>query len=96
MNYIDLVESIKELKRNGNYEQAKELLVRCVEETEKEDKLNGWGVAPWYYEQLAIIYRKEKDIEKEIQILKRYDRQNKAPGAVSEKRKKRLLQLLNG
>jgi hypothetical protein len=34
---------------------------------------------------LAILYRKEKDYGKEVEILERYEAQNKAPGMGSEK-----------
>lgn len=52
---------------------------------------NNWGVAPWYYEQLAIIYRKEKQYRKEVEILERYERQVKAPGAGAQKLANRLV-----
>lgn len=52
---------------------------------------SNWGVAPWYYEQLAILYRKEKQYRKEVEILERYERQVKAPGAGAQKLANRLL-----
>lgn len=52
---------------------------------------NSWGVAPWYYEQLAILYRKEKEYQKEVGILERYEKQPKAPGAGPEKLAGRLI-----
>ena len=63
-----------------------------VAETEAEARANGprWGVAPWYYEQLAIIYRKEKQYGDEVAILERYASQPKAPGVGPEKLAKRL------
>ena len=51
---------------------------------------NGWGVAPWYYEQLAIIYRKDKQYAKEVEILERYEKQRKAPGIGPQKLAERL------
>jgi hypothetical protein len=48
---------------------------------EEESRKTGLGVAPWYYEQLAIVYRKQGRHNDELAILKRYDRQIKAPGA---------------
>jgi len=50
-----------------------------------------WGVAPWYYEQLAILYRKEKQYSKEVEILEIYEKQEKAPGVGSQKLAKRLI-----
>lgn len=65
---------------------------RLVDSTENESEFagDGWGVAPWYYEQLAIIYRKEKQYHKEVEILERYADQPKAPGAGPQKLAERL------
>ena len=38
------------------------------------------GVAPWYYEQLAIIYRKQKRYVDEVTILQRYEIHEKGSG----------------
>ena len=61
-------------------DEAGSLLCRLVEATEAEACANRWGVAPWYYEQLAIIYAKLHDAQAELSILERYERQQKAPG----------------
>ena len=95
MDYVKYIEIIKELKRQGKHDEAVEILLKCVNATEDEDKQNGWGVAPWYYEQLAIIYKKEGDRDKEIEILRRYQKQRKAPGTMPEKLKQRLEKILN-
>ena len=39
---------------------------------------------PWYYEQLALIYRKNKDLLKEHAILERFESQRHAPGRKPE------------
>jgi hypothetical protein len=39
-------------------------------------------VAPWYYEQLAISYRKQGNPQGEVDILERYARQTSAPGSM--------------
>ena len=51
----------------------------------------GGGVAPWYYEQLAILYRKEKQYAKEVEILERYSSQPKALGVGPKKLAERLI-----
>ena len=53
----------------------------------------GFGVAPFYYEQLAILYRKAKRFDDEVAILERYAVQNKAPGVMPEKLMERLRKL---
>jgi len=70
-HYTNHVERVKQLKREQRYEEAIELLSKLVDATENESKEagEGWGVAPWYYEQLAIIYRKEKRYDDEVAIL---------------------------
>jgi len=95
-HYTDSVEKIKSLKREGRNSEAIELLLKCVDATEREARTanskpsvlderfsfleegrseHGWGVAPWYYEQLAILlYRKEKQYQKEVEILERYEK----------------------
>ena len=81
-----------------NYPEAIELLLKLVGETEKEAKKNGLGVAPWYYEQLAIIYRKEKRYNEEVEILERFEQQPKSPGSLPKVLAERLIkarELLN-
>lgn len=92
-HYTDYVESVKQLKDEKRSEEAIKLLLKLVDETEKEAKSQGegWGVAPWYYEQLAILYRKENQHDNEVEILERYERQPKAPGAGPEKLVDRLI-----
>ena len=91
-HYTDSVETIKQLKREGKNKEAISILLRSVEATETESRFagHGWGVAPWYYEQLAILYRKEKHYQQEVAILERYANQPKAPGVGSEKLAARL------
>jgi hypothetical protein len=84
---------VRELKRNGKLDEAEALLLRLVDATEAESKANRWGVAPWYYEQVAIVRAKRKDLDGAIAILERYDRQIKAPGAGPHRLAQRLSQL---
>ena len=84
---------MKQLTQDNNNSDAIELLLRLVDETEGEAKKagKGHGVAPWYYEQLAVIYRKEKRYQAEVEILERFDKQPKSPGAASKKLGERLV-----
>ena len=81
-HYTEYVDTVRELKRKSQIIEAVTLLGHLVDATEAEAAVNGpgWGVAPWYYEQLAIIYHKAKDFEAEIAILERYELQRHAPG----------------
>jgi DNA polymerase-3 subunit epsilon len=76
----DLVERIKMLKRSGDYSTALGLLLAEIDSQERVSVQQKWGVAPWYYEQAAIIYRKLDDTSAEIAILERFAQQRHAPG----------------
>lgn len=93
VHFTEHVERIRQLKRTGQNAKAIELLLDCVTATEAESRVDKLGVAPWYYEQLAILYRKEKRLDGEISILERYERQKKAPGSRPEKLASRLEKL---
>ena len=91
-HYTDFVAQVKVLKREKRHDEAISLLNQLVEATQAESRAAGagWGVAPWYYEQLAIIYRKERRYADEVEILLRYNKQPKAPGAGLSKLAARL------
>jgi hypothetical protein len=89
-HYTDYVSDVRALRRNGNDVAAEQLLLELVQATETESQALGCGVAPWYYEQLAIIYRKRNDQDAEIAILERYAAKPHAPGAGSAKLTERL------
>lgn len=93
-HFTEHVEQVKELKHQNRHSEAIELLLKLVAATESESKESerASGVAPWYYEQLAIVYRKEKRYADELAILERYENQPKAPGTGPEKLAKRLKQ----
>ncbi|MCY3990497.1 MAG: hypothetical protein OXF50_04610 [Caldilineaceae bacterium] len=93
-HYTGYVEQVNRLKREGQHDKAVRLLLKLVDATEAESKNSDSlsGVAPWYYEQLAIVYRKEKRYGDEVAILERYEKQPKAPGASPGKLAKRLKQ----
>jgi len=86
--YVNEVES---LKRQGKIEEAEKLLLELVAATEAEDKVDNFGVAPWYYEELAKIYRKQKKYAKEVSILERFTVQRHAPEATPTKLMERLV-----
>ena len=49
------VEDVEELKRRGQLDEAATLLLALIEAVEAESRSDPIGVAPWYYEQLAIV-----------------------------------------
>jgi hypothetical protein len=76
-HFTRYIEDVKQLKKEKNHTEAISLLTKLVDATEKESSVSGSDIAPWYYEQLAIIYRKEKLINEEIEILERYEQKTK-------------------
>lgn len=95
LHYTDFVSQVKFLKQAKRHDEAIDLLLKLITQTEKESKQDRCGVAPWYYEQLAMLYRKEKRIADEVAILERYERQQKAPGVGPEKLADRLRKARN-
>jgi hypothetical protein len=89
-HYTTYVAEVKRLKRAGALEEAERLLLCLIDATEAESQECDWGVAPWYYEQLAIIRRKKGNIRGELEVLERYARQEKAPSAKPSKLAERL------
>lgn len=80
-HYTEYVEEVKDLKREDPLDDLIELLQRLVDATEDESAQEGFGVAPWYFEQLAVAYHKRKDYASEVAILERFASLPHAPGA---------------
>jgi hypothetical protein len=95
-HYTKYVDTVKYLIKENKLEDAEKLLLELVIATEDESKHNKYGVAPWYYERLAVIYRKKKDTKSEIGILERFSNQKHAPGAKPPKLLARLEKLKSG
>ncbi len=89
-HYTEYVEKVKSLKRAGDLDKAEKLLLGLVDAVEKESRAEGYSVAPWYYEQLAIIYRKRRDYKAEVTILERYAKKTHDLGVARLKLMKRL------
>jgi hypothetical protein len=92
-HYTMYVNDAKFLIKENKLDDAEKLLIELVKATENESKCNNYGVAPWYYERLAIIYKKKKDIKSEIEILERFAKQKHAPGVKPAKLLDRLEKL---
>lgn len=77
-HHSDATGRIKHLVQSDDYAAAEDLLLWCVEFAEAEaEYLTARGrdldlPAPWYYEQLANVYRMQERHDHEIDILNRY------------------------
>jgi hypothetical protein len=79
--YTEYVEDVKALKRHDALDEALDLLGFLLDAVEEEATSDGTGVAPWYYEQTAIVYRKKRDFAGEVAVLERFAAQPHAPGS---------------
>jgi hypothetical protein len=70
VHYLQLVEPIKQLKREGRLEEALTLCYAAIEGAEANRE--GREPAPWYTEQAAVIHRKLGQRDEEIAVLQRW------------------------
>jgi hypothetical protein len=61
-HYTAWVDTVKQLKREKRYAEARELLLELVRVVEHEADGKGWPEAPWYRRHLGIV---ERAIERE-------------------------------
>ena len=91
VHYLELVEPIKELKRQGRNEDALQLCLRAIEGAENGREFG--APAPWYTMQAAILYRKLGQRELEIGVLERWMRAASAKSADGSEVAERLRKL---
>jgi len=94
-HYTEYVDKVKGLKRAGDLDKVEKILLKLVNAVEEEARAEGHGVAPWYYEQLTIVYRKRKNYNGERAILERYARQRHALEATGPKLIERLEKVMS-
>jgi DNA polymerase III epsilon subunit-like protein len=82
------------LKRQNDEQELENLLLNLVRVVEEGSIATDEGVAPWYYEKLAIFYRKQGQRGKEIEILQRFAGQKHSPGVSPPRLLARLDKLL--
>lgn len=70
VHYLELVEPIKQLKREDRLEEALVLCYKAIEAAEGD--ASSREPAPWYTEQAAIVHRKLRQRDEEIAVLKRW------------------------
>ena len=84
-HFTGFLDEVRSLKASANHAEAEILLLRLIDATESDPP-----PASWYYEQLAIIYRKDKRLTDEAAILERFLSHNSS-GQTSTGRKKLLI-----
>jgi hypothetical protein len=79
-HYTDYVDHVKALKRDQRrLAEAEELLLGLIDAVEAEALAKQVAMAPWYTEQLAIIYHEQRRYAAELALLERYDRAARTP-----------------
>ena len=89
-HFTTYVRDFESLKKSGEFTKLENLLLELVKATEAESAVDGMGVAPAYYSELAILYRKQKEYSKEMSILERFAKQKHARGVMHAKLLERL------
>ena len=89
-HFTTYVRDFEILKKKSSFDELEKLLIELVKATEAESVIYGIGVAPAYYWELAILYRKQKEYAKEVSILDRFAKQKHAPGVMPTKLLDRL------
>lgn len=69
-HYLETVEPIQQLKREGRLQDALDLCYGAIEAAENDR--DGREPAPWYTEQAAIIHRKRGERDQEVAVLERW------------------------
>jgi hypothetical protein len=76
---------VLELLREKQLDQAESLLKDLIQVVEIEAAETGYGVAPWYYDQLAKTYHKAGRYGEEVRVLERFANQRHAAGEMPRK-----------
>jgi len=71
-HYTEWPDPVAALKRQGKLDDALRLLYRLCDAAEAESAAARQTLAPWYFEQAAIVERKLGNVEAEIVALERY------------------------
>ena len=69
-HYLETVEPIQQLKREGRLQEALDLCYGAIDAAEQDR--GGREPAPWYTEQAAIIHRKRGQRDEEVAVLQRW------------------------
>lgn len=87
-HFTEWAAEVDRLRVEGKLDESLSLALRCIEATERQDAIDGNGAAPGYYHDAALVFRKQKRYEEEVQVLERYlARSGRHPGFEDRMRK---------
>jgi hypothetical protein len=73
--YSSYAAEVTQLRRDGDLVKAEQLLLALIATVETEARIKLSYVAPWYYEELAKLYRHRQDYAAELAVIERYKHQ---------------------
>ncbi|MGO3885389.1 MAG: hypothetical protein ACTJHU_03740 [Mycetocola sp.] len=68
-HYTEHVEDVKRLKREDQLEDALALIYECIDASERQNAIDGYGVPPGWYQNASIVLRKMGDYEADERLL---------------------------
>ena len=71
-HYTEWVNEVKQLKRDKKHQEVIDLCSAAIDATEAEYRVNQLGVAPWWYEQVALAARRSGQPHVERAAMQRY------------------------
>jgi hypothetical protein len=80
LHHSSYIPAIRKLKAAQCNRELEALLLRLVAATEEESTQTGLAVTSSYYRELARVYRKAHETDKEYAILLRVAKQTQSPG----------------
>ena len=89
-----LVGEVRQLRQKGQLQEAADLLQVLIDVAEETARRSRFDVPFWYYEELARIWRTQKDSKREKKVLQRFLGQTTGSHPKVEKRFKQRIEQL--
>lgn len=87
-HFTEWIPELNRLRAEKNDDEALSLLMECIAATERGAQFSGREPAPDYTKRAAIIFRRRKDYQAEIDIIERWELacppELRGPGATQE------------
>jgi hypothetical protein len=74
-HFTAYVHDVQDLMLAGDDAGAERLLLSLLDVVEAESEADGSPLAPWYYKQLRRIYLLRGDLDAEVALIERHNRQ---------------------
>ena len=71
-HFTEWTEHVKQLKREKKQQEVIDLCLEIMTAAEEENRVERWGVPPWWYEQVALAARRSDQPDVERAAIERY------------------------